>query len=377
MLEWIKEHPYLSGGLVLSVIVYFVVRRSSSNASVSSGPSDSVVQSELAAQVANNQVSQAATSQTQMLQAQLASEQLQADAAVQIARAQTVPQTQAVQASADIASLNAQAQIAGAGLAAGVANNQTNVTGRSTDLATGDQLQALLAQFGTASSIATTQAGVTQAQIAAELDAQNHITAASVTNNTTNNVTQKYLGNLAATVQKFLSSNSLAAAKDLNSTNLAVVNSNNGTVQAVTRIQAGVSMQQLDDALKAILSNNSTTVTESGDTAMTAQHNTDVVAGLYNTLLNNNFITSQTQLQDQVDQNASILNAVKGTNFNLGGEGGKNVTSIYQSLLGNFNAGTVAAASTGPANPIAGIISSIAQLFGSAGQGVAAGLKAS
>jgi hypothetical protein len=118
MLDWIKEHPYLTGGLVLALIVLWVIIRSRSQAAAAAsassggttvaGPSDALSEAELAAGV-------------QVQSAQLA------------AQAQITQGSQAVNAQ----QLNDAAQVALGQISGGVANNQTAA-----------QLQLGLAQYG-------------------------------------------------------------------------------------------------------------------------------------------------------------------------------------------------------------------------------------
>lgn len=118
MLDWIEEHPYLTGGVILGAIVLWVIIRNRSNAAaasaasnagtVVSGPSDALQEAELAAGV-----------QTQTAQL-----------AVQAQIAQNNSNVNAVQ-------LEAAAQTTLGGLSAGVQDDQTAA-----------QLQLGLAQFG-------------------------------------------------------------------------------------------------------------------------------------------------------------------------------------------------------------------------------------
>lgn len=114
MLDWVKEHPYLTGSLVLVILLFFIFRSKSSSAAastsstVTAGPSDSV---QMAALSANSQI-QAATlaAQTQVFGYQ---------AAAQVQNNQTA------------------ASVAQTAIAAQVANNTTDA-----------QLQLGLAQIG-------------------------------------------------------------------------------------------------------------------------------------------------------------------------------------------------------------------------------------
>jgi len=74
-MNWLEEHPYLTGGLVLAVIVLFLVLRGRSSASASTvqaGPSDALQAASLQAQVQQQSVQAAADVQNNQTGAALA-----------------------------------------------------------------------------------------------------------------------------------------------------------------------------------------------------------------------------------------------------------------------------------------------------------------
>lgn len=91
---WIETHPYLTGGLVLLVILYFVLRGRSSastdqGTAIGSGmPSDAVQQAQIAAGVQSQGIQAASVAASNQNQADIARAQLDADTQVQIASAQ-------------------------------------------------------------------------------------------------------------------------------------------------------------------------------------------------------------------------------------------------------------------------------------------------
>lgn len=100
MLDWIKEHPYLTGGLVLGAIVLWVILRSGSSSQStaasttvtgSTGPDDTIAAAEIAAgtqiglaQVAANAQTVASNAQTNQLQIAAQVQNLQTGAGVAI-----------------------------------------------------------------------------------------------------------------------------------------------------------------------------------------------------------------------------------------------------------------------------------------------------
>jgi hypothetical protein len=94
VLNWIKEHPYLAGGMVLAVFVLFVLFRNRSAAATSqqssaAGPSDSVAVAGLQANAAVQNSAYAAQTQIAGYSAQVNAEALKTAAETSIANTQT------------------------------------------------------------------------------------------------------------------------------------------------------------------------------------------------------------------------------------------------------------------------------------------------
>lgn len=189
-MDWIREHPYLSGGLVLAIIVFFVIyNRSSSSASTvtSTGPSEALQAAQLSANVQQAQVSAAATGQANQLQASLNAQSTQIQGQIDIAAMQRDVALQSILSTqqstnlqtvtaGDVAQTQTAAQVteAGYGLQLGLAQNAT--------VNAGQQLQAQVAQGATAAqvTIAGTQAQVAEDQSNNALAAQKVISSAAL-----------------------------------------------------------------------------------------------------------------------------------------------------------------------------------------------------
>src|SRR6266567_1924840 len=82
MIEWVKEHPYLSGGIVLgAVILFFLLRGSGSGGARSApasagGPSEALQAAQLQASTQLQMSQNAGTAQTNLVNAQVAATQI-------------------------------------------------------------------------------------------------------------------------------------------------------------------------------------------------------------------------------------------------------------------------------------------------------------
>lgn len=165
---WIETHPYLTGGLVLLVILYFVLRGRSSastdqGTAIGSGlPSDSVQQAQIAAGVQSQGIQASMVAASNQNQADVARAQLDADTQVQIASAQR-----------DVAlqSIITGGQVATGQQATDLATAQANI---------GGQVTIAGIQGSTAEFISTGQNEVQSQQIAAALQAQQDNNATSI-----------------------------------------------------------------------------------------------------------------------------------------------------------------------------------------------------
>src|ERR1700674_2523912 len=180
-MEFIKNHPYLTGFAVLSaVILFLVLRKSGTSSTTTSGvaPADPNV---LAAQVQQSQLDAASTAHAQDINAQLQAVSL----AAQLQQQQT-------NATIHIADLNAQATIAAAGIQAS-----------SQDAAARYAMEGAAAQFASQSQIAPIPAGgsLSIAQVQASRDTT--------------------VAGIQADVTKTQAQDALAAQKDINAATVA------------------------------------------------------------------------------------------------------------------------------------------------------------
>lgn len=189
-MHWIEEHPYLTGSVVLAVIVgYFLLSSGSSSSSVASSPavvSDATDQSQqLAASAQMQQLQNNATLTQNAINEQLAEKQIDANTSTTASNLASQVQLQNIYSSAE------------------VADHSTDISLQLAQAQVGGQVQ--LATIGAASNekIAGIQADVTNQQTAAALAAQKDIDTASVmqTQLTTSSATQQLQdqinGNLA------------------------------------------------------------------------------------------------------------------------------------------------------------------------------------
>lgn len=385
MVEWIKQHPYLSGGLVLALVVLFlIIRRGGSSAPQgASGPSDALQAAALQAQVQGAAINASQAANAVNAQAAVATANSQAQAAVNIATLQANAAIAQVQSGTDQAAIAGQVQAAHDQLAAslGVASSRdqlsgllATVQGQTTIQTTqaNDALSAVNAQVAgqvqenqdtVSGQVQETgiQAGVQNNQIAAALAAQKDINATSVAINGANSSTQKYLADVAAGVVNNQTAAQLAALNNTNATNLAIVNSNNGTIASVTQINANRDINLAGIAGGVTLGKEQIDV-----------NGQEIIAGdqasVYNNLISSQHDVAITQLQDQFDQNQSIINLIGHTDFNLGGQGGVNVASVYSSIFGKGGAPPIVV--TPPGNTIGGIISAIGGAAGNVAKGL-------
>jgi hypothetical protein len=193
-MHWIKEHPYLSGSLVLvAIILFFVIRRASSgtasaSAPAAGGPSEGLLAAQLQASTQLQGATIAATAQQNQVNAQLAAVQVTSAADVQKAQlAQTVA-LQNIVTGGDVANqanaYNLEAVKAQTGAQVSLADIQAQGALGLAQIQTGGQV-----------AIAGQAAQVNEAQIAANIQEQQIIgatqlglaqTAADVQKNTTN-----------------------------------------------------------------------------------------------------------------------------------------------------------------------------------------------
>lgn len=337
-MDWIREHPFLSGGLVLAIIVFFVVYRRSSDrgsAVTSTGPSEALQAAQLSANVQQAQVSAASTAQTNQLQASLTAQStklqgeidiaaMQRDVALQdiLSTQQTTNLKTATAGSVAEAQVSRDVTIAGYGRDVALAQNQT--------VAMGEQLQADVARGVTAAQI--TIAG-TQAQVAEEQSA-----------------------------------NALAAQKTISSTALQQTQASTAASTAIARIAGTTAQAQIaasnaanDEAYKLAINTNLLKLNEAGITAdvqktaiaaatgvqthgidvqgAVAQHALDVTSNIYSDVTAAELAKYHLQ-----EMEAPTINALLTQDKIHSGAQGLTQASIIADLLGQPGPSEVAAA---------------------------------
>jgi len=284
-MNWISEHPYLTGSLVLGGIVLLFVLRGSGSGSqgtqvVNSGPSDSLQAMQLQSAASVQNTNTAATVAISQYNAAVASKQIDANTEVQkdyLAQQvalQSIYSNQAVSQYHDDTSLKlAQAQVGG---------------------------QVQLAQIGADKDerIAGIQADVSKSNAVAALAAQRDIDAAATA--------QKQIeGTTAITLNQSNNDTAIRINQDTIKGNLDYTQLyNQGQVDLAT-IDAGVKNNYIN-----------------------AQKD------LYSQELTNEHDANQNAYQYKQSVSDQILSFLKGGGFNKGGEGGTNQVSISNVLLG-------------------------------------------
>lgn len=325
---FIKKHPYLVGGLVFLVVIYFVLRGKGSSSSggsttvVQSGPSDSVQAAQIAAG-ANIQALNAATDQqANGLAAALAGKQLDDTVALQtagyardVALQNTYSQTQIAMGQFGSAVSVAQAQAdAGVAVASIGANRDVAVAG------TQAQVQAAGIQYAykTQQDIDATASYIT--------DSNNYTSRVNTAGNAYRDITVNQSNNDAA----------VATAKTYT-----------GGAVDISKIQAGVATHGID-----------------AETAI------ELSGQQYAYAIGTQAISAQRNATDQLFANLSA-----GT-FNKGGQGGANNVSALNTMFGSpvvsqsvQNTATTDASKNG----LSGIITSIGGAVGNAASGLFGG----
>lgn len=199
MIVWIKEHPYLSGTLVLLLVVlFFLFRRGASQTTsgVTAGgqyiPSDAVQTAQLAAGVQSQQTQATSILQTNEINAALAAKELEAQTAVTVAGLQSHVQLQDIITSGEVAqgTTNAEltaalaatgAQVQIAGMAYSSENYKAGVAGQVAEEQSANALESTRSTNAAAVQIAGIQGDVTKYGIDAATLAELARTAAGVT----------------------------------------------------------------------------------------------------------------------------------------------------------------------------------------------------
>lgn len=330
MMDWIKSHPLMTGGVVLLLVVLFLVFRKSSGGTqvINTGQSDAAINANLQATVALAGLQAQYNSHASDLNAAIASKKLDTATTLQVASAQK-----------DVA-------LTGILSGADVSNRQTAAALLATQYSTDAVVQQQRINADTSVKITGIQADVVNNQTAAQLAAQGIISKATVD-----------VATLGATSDQARTAAALAAIKDTNSTSYnSLVDTNASNV--------------------SIAGTNAKTATDIATLqAQTDQLKTTVAGNVYT-----DFIDSQAKaalayingLNDQATQkNTIVSNLVSSGTINKGGEGGKNQVGLLETWLGNFQGGvananqtpdtvgTTASGFTGIANAVGNFFSHI------------------
>jgi hypothetical protein len=318
MLDWIREHPYLSGTLAVFLVVLFLVFRARSSggsaaAQVQSGPSEGLQAASLQAQVQTQGIQAASDIQSQQTAAALAAHLADVEAqnattsAARTVALQNILTSGETQQYATAAQLQASQShdLSQADIAATVAGAQVEIAG----------FQIPLAQIGSQRDIALAgiQAPILEAQIAAALEATKSTNATSV--------------------------------------DLATINANRDTTLNAQTIGGAVDIATLQTGVQNNYINTQ---------GFLASKTLDVTHDLEAANLNYN--------KNTLDQ---ILAQLQAGTYNKGGEGGANQVQIVTSIFGK----TTAPGVIEPGNSPASIISSFGTLFAGLGQGLMGGAK--
>lgn len=363
MLDWVKNHPYLSGSLVVGLIVMYIVLRNTGSSTpqvVQSGPSEALQAANLQAQTIQDQTQAAVNAQGSQLNAALAAKSI--DAAIAAAQNQSQEKVALTQLGdqADVQKLSIQAQ-------QDIANEQTNAILQKSqfDAITADKTvagQIAIAQAGYAAqqSIATAQING-QVQIAgiqadvSKLAITDQLAALLDTNKTSIGLASIGAGrdvNLAtinATLQSHLSDNNVALGTIIADDQLkqfqsqystaAIINQQNvSSADYLGKLNFDYLTHNSDNALALGLNNNLTTLNIAGINAGVQIHGQDVLSSIYNNLIDT---TGQVQLS-QINSNTNIftdfLAKFSAVDFNRGGSGGANQVQVWSSIFGKATA---------------------------------------
>jgi hypothetical protein len=386
MVEWVKQHPYITGSLVVGLIVLYIVLRGNQSQQqiTSTGPSEALQAANLQAQTQQNLASTAVSAQDSQLNAAIAAKQ--------------------IDAATSLANIQAQSQVALTNLADTKDVQSQQITAQQ-DVAT-QQVNAAL-QESQFQSIAQQKDAELQAAVAgAQIGAQQALGEQQVQ-------AQVQIAGIQADVSKLAISDQLAALKDTNLTNISLANigasrdvnlatlqtsleahvSDNttalGELQANDALQLGLAqvsgavtinqqnvtsadylgtlqnqtLQHVsDNALSAITNTNWTNLQLGLGADAVQTHTVDVLGGVYNNLINTQGQVALTQSNNQTSMFNNFLSAFSAVDFNRGGSGGANQVQVWSSIFGSNP--NVAPGST--SNPF----SSIAQGLGTAFKGL-------
>ena len=349
-MEWMKQHPYLTGvALIVAVILYFVLRSHGSSGGGGGGGTDPSL---VAAQLHQGDVQAAMDLQTRGYNASLEALALTTQRDVALAKM-----------GADIAGSQTSAALA---LGTLQSNNQLSSTNESTyaaleaaNIAAAAQQHLADTQAATAVTTATidanksTDIATIQAQVAAEgfanaLATHKLDTVASVQINSQNtsrdiqlahdSLTQSVtLGAYKATTDAAQISADLTIAQDNNLTAITINNTNANRDKDIAKITA-------DNAIS--LAGISAGIEQAKITATEDVYNHFLDTQSADTLAAISAHAQEAGYQTSVEQ--SILNLIQSGQINKGGEGGRNQVAVIAALTGQPTIGVQAEQQTQP-----------------------------
>lgn len=356
-IEWVKSHPLYDALALVGLFIVIYLFRSLGGSSagggvqyVSSGPSDAVTESQIAASAQAAQTQAAATVQAQQLQAQYNA---------------TVLQTQ-------------QQEQANA-LAAGVANNQTGASVQEASLAADVANNQTAGQVSISNTAASTQQAITIAGDNSQVDIANLQTSGAVAINGQNQQTQQtQIAASQSTLSEQLATDAQINEQDTGA-QVALANTAAGVLNTQTNAAAGVQNGQTAATLRLGLASAGV---QNNATAANLQLGLAGIAGT--TAIDSQELTSDTSIANagyayESGVASEILQGVNSGVYNKGGQGGSNQVSAAATVTGTQNIGVAAqgaSSSFAQSNSPGSIISSFSSLFGKIGSGVAAGLGA-
>ena len=314
MLDWVKRHPYLTGGLVLGAIVFFVVYRSvagsnSAAAQAASAANPDIPPNEAALQVASLQ----ASAQTQSINAQLQAQTNQVVAAQNVATLQSNAQV----TEAQLAQQAALQQIVSS---AAVQTQANTLAYQTVQAQVGGQVSLAQIQTQGQVDIAGTQAGV-QEQAAADALAQEQAIQAAATEQ----------ANIGATAQVNLANISASAQEDIANINAGVENLQTTTAGQIQ--MAGITGQVSENASNNALSQYAINAQRSIES-----QSINTNANEYNAYLNTTAGVDVAQINANQQTTQSAYNLIGTGVFNKGGTGGANQTSAFETATTGNNA---------------------------------------
>lgn len=354
MLDWIKKHPYLTGGLVLGAIVFYVIYQNvsgsnSAAAQAAAAANPDIPPNEAALDAAQIQ----AGAQTQAVNAQLQAATNQAQATQNIAQIQANAQTTAAQ----LASQDSLQQIVSS---AAVQTNANQLAYQTVQAQVGGQVQ--LAQIQTQGQV-DIAGSAAQVQIDSQNDAlaqEQAIQQAAIAQQSITANAQVNLANIAANqnislgqIQAGVQNNTINATEAVDIGQLQTQN------LAITK---GAAVQEQGNTLAA-------------EVAQAQIHANTTTAG-YQTQVLNNYISAQqnvadTQTKAQETTQNNVLTAASEGVFNKGGTGGANTVSAIETSLTGQNAPIAAPPTFG--STFASIASGIGSILGGAGSALFGG----